>query len=154
MFVGVLLRAVIGFTATFTFPIAQVRPVDGPVIADFKAPPCEWCAGRRGVIFDSVPGEEVKSIVSGHVFFTGAVAGVRYLTVITGDGWKVTYGRLDPSADFKWVRGDWVRAGDPVATAGDDLFLSLRRGKTPYDPARMFRRRAVLVPPGPAGKQD
>ena len=133
------------------FPIAIERPVVGPVIAEFKAPACEWCAGRRGIVFDSVPGEEVKAVADGHVYFAGTVNKVRYVTLLTGDGWKIGYGRLAASS---WVQGDWVRAGEVIGTAGDDLFLSLRRGsgrnERAYDPALMFRRRARLIPVKPS----
>ena len=124
-------------------PIASVLPVPGPVVAKFQAPACEWCAGRRGLVFDSQPGEEVRAVVEGHVSFAGVVAGIRYVTLITGDGWKVTFGRLQSTT---LTRGDHVAAGEVVGTAGDNLFLSLRFGRTPYDPARMYRRRAVLLP--------
>lgn len=138
---------------SLVFPIATERPVVGPVIAEFKAPACEWCAGRRGIVFDSVPGEEVRAVADGHVFFAGTVNKVRYVTLLTGDGWKITYGRLSQGS-VTWIQGDWVRAGEVVGVAGDELFLSLRRGsgrnQHAYDPALMFRRRARLVPVTPS----
>jgi septal ring factor EnvC (AmiA/AmiB activator) len=81
--------------------------------------------------------------VGGHIFFAGVVAGVRYVTVRTGDGWKVTFGRLAASP---LERGDFVLPGAVIGTAGDNLFMSLRKGQTPYNPALMYPRRAILLP--------
>ena len=125
------------------FPVATVLPVPGPVVSTYKQPECQWCAGRRGVVFDSRPGEAVRTVVGGHIFFAGVVAGVRYVTVRTGDGWKVTFGRLAASP---LERGDFVLPGAVIGTAGDNLFMSLRRGQTPYNPALMYPRRAILLP--------
>lgn len=56
-------------------------PVAAPVADAFRAPPCRWCAGNRGIEYATVGAERVSAVAPGRVSFAGSVAGVGYLTV-------------------------------------------------------------------------
>lgn len=121
-------------------------PVDGPIVEPFRAPPCDYCPGHRGVEFASEPTEPVHAVAAGEVSFVGAVAGVRYVVITHEDGLRATYGQMRTTA----VRiGEPVVEGAVVGTAGDRVYFGLRRGTTYIDPTPLFgtwRYRPRLVP--------
>ncbi|MGA0218533.1 MAG: hypothetical protein ACO3LO_07590, partial [Ilumatobacteraceae bacterium] len=57
-------------------------PVDRPISDPFRLPECEWCSGNRGVKFGAEPGDEVRSVVTGTVWFHGTVGSTGYLTLL------------------------------------------------------------------------
>src|SRR6478609_7844994 len=107
-------------------------PVPAPVVETFEAPPCPWCAGHRGLEFGPTAGSPVRAVASGVVFFAGAVAGLRYVSVDQPDGLRVTYGWL---SSLTVAEGDAVAAGDLVGHAGPRLMLTVRRDREYLDPA-------------------
>lgn len=125
-------------------------PVDAPVVDPYRAPPCPYCPGNRGLEFGPRPGEPVRAVAGGVVSFAGVVAGVRYVVVDHGDGLRATYGRLDTASAR---RGSRVAAGERVGTTTDRFYFGLRRGvapdDVPVDPTPMLgvrRYPARLVP--------
>lgn len=104
-------------------------PVEGPVVRGFEAPPCEWCAGHRGVRFDTAVGGPVRAPVAGVVGFAGAVAGSRWLTIeaagtgALGGGRRVTVGPLQRIGVGVGAR---VVAGEVIGFSGRSLLLTLR----------------------------
>ena len=123
-----------------------VPPVDAPIIDPFRQPPCEQCAGNRGLEYATSVGTPVRAIARGTVSFSGVVAGTRYIVVDQPDGYRATYGRL--GAAFVGI-GAQVSAGSVVGTTTAGFYFGLRVGETYVDPAPMlgtYRYRPRLVP--------
>jgi murein DD-endopeptidase MepM/ murein hydrolase activator NlpD len=112
----------------------------------FRAPPCTWCAGNRGLEYRVAGRTIVRAAASGRVVFAGSVAGVRYVVVQLPNGWRHTYGRL---ASTRLRIGDVVVANSVVGAVVDTFFFGLRIGDDYVDPAPnigVMRTRPRLVP--------
>jgi murein DD-endopeptidase MepM/ murein hydrolase activator NlpD len=121
-------------------------PVEATIVDEFRAPPCVWCAGNRGLEYAIDGATIVRVTASGRVEFVGTVAGVRYVVVRLANGWRHTYGQLDSTA---LERGDVVLGGGTVGRVTDRLFFGLRIGDDYADPAPfmgVLRTRPRLVP--------
>ena len=121
-------------------------PVDAAVADVFRAPPCQWCPGNRGIEYDVSPGQAVRAVAGGRVSFAGAVAGQRFVTVELGNDWRVTYARL---ASVAVDGGAAVVAGQVIGATGATFIFTLRRGDTYVDPGPSIgrpRARPHLVP--------
>jgi len=121
-------------------------PTAAPVVDPFREPACAWCAGNRGIEYDTVIGDTVRAVAAGEVTYAGAVAGVRYVVVRHAGGLRVTYGGLE----MQRVRvGDRVVGGSVVGTAGGSVHFGVRTGDRYVDPAPFIGvlvQRARLVP--------
>ena len=121
-------------------------PVDATIVDEFRAPPCVWCAGNRGLEYAIDGTTSVVVAASGRVEFVGAVAGVRYVVVRLPNGWRHTYGRLRSSSlDI----GDVVLAGGTIGQVTDRFFFGLRIGDDYADPSPylgVMRTRPRLIP--------
>jgi murein DD-endopeptidase MepM/ murein hydrolase activator NlpD len=138
-------------------------PVDAPVTDPYRAPPCTWCPGNRGIEYGPRPGQTVTAVAAGTVTFAGSVAGTRYVVVDHADGIRATYGRL-ATTDVR--RGQAVAAGDPIGTTTDGFYFGLRRGLAPDDrpvdptpmlgvrryPARLVPLDGTAAPPVGSGR--
>jgi murein DD-endopeptidase MepM/ murein hydrolase activator NlpD len=130
-------------------------PVAGTVVDPFRAPPCKWCAGNRGVEYTVERGSAVRAVATGVVTFSGEIAGEHYLVIELVSGWKITYGRIASTASST---GDAVVGGSIVAHTSDRFFLGLRiegeyADPAPYLGTEVGRRRLVPLdgrPPRPA----
>ena len=99
---------------------------------------------RDGWLVAGTAGAEVRAVAPGRVAFSDWLKGYGLLTIIDhGDGWMSLYAFND--ALLKDV-GDWVRAGDPLATVGSSggqgrpaLYFELRRNGQPQDPKPWLR---------------
>lgn len=119
------------------------RPLAGSVLAGFggKLPDGR---GSDGWLVAGTPGAEVRAVAPGRVAFSDWLKGYGLLVIVDhGDGWMSLYASND--ALLKDV-GDWVRAGDPLATVGSSggqgrpaLYFELRRNGQPQDPRPWFR---------------
>jgi murein DD-endopeptidase MepM/ murein hydrolase activator NlpD len=122
-------------------------PVAAPIARPFVAPPCPWCAGHRGVGYETVTGTPVRAAAAGTVTFSGVVVNVRYVVVQHADGLLATYGGLHSSV---LVAGDRLAAGSIVGVAGAELHFGLRSAPDVYlDPAPLLGvlfTRPYLVP--------
>jgi murein DD-endopeptidase MepM/ murein hydrolase activator NlpD len=121
-------------------------PVDAPVVDPFRAPPCEWCAGNRGLEYGTSDGTVVRAVAAGEVTFSGTVAGERYVVVRHADGRRATYGRL---ASTTVRSGDVVAARSVVGITSANLYFGVREADTYVDPAPFIGRlvgRARLIP--------
>ena len=119
------------------------RPLAGSVLAAFggKLPD-----GRSsdGWLVAGTAGAEVRAVAPGRVAFSDWLKGYGLLVIVDhGDGWMSLYAFND--ALLKDV-GDWVRAGDPLATVGSSggqgrpaLYFELRRNGQPQDPKPWFK---------------
>ena len=121
-------------------------PVDAPVVEPYRAPPCTYCAGNRGIEYGPSPGQTVSAVAEGAVTFAGSVAGTRYVVVQHVDGIRATYGRL---ASRTVAVGDAIRVGQRIGTTTDSLYFGLRAGEVPVDPTALLGVRTYptrLVP--------
>ena len=131
-----------------TRPFAQrrgqlARPLAGTVLAAFggKLPDGR---GSDGLLIAGTAGAEVRAAAPGRVAFADWLKGYGLLVILDhGDGWMTLYAFND--ALLKDV-GDWVRAGDPLATVGSSggqgrpaLYFELRKAGTPQDPRPWLR---------------
>jgi murein DD-endopeptidase MepM/ murein hydrolase activator NlpD len=118
-------------------------PVDAPVARPFEAPPCQWCAGHRGITYAVAAGEPVRAAAAGTVTFSGVVVDVRYVVVRHGDGLLATYGGLSSTP---LASGDAISAGAIIGRSGDGLYFGLRTGPDRYiDPQPLLGQ--LVVPP-------
>lgn len=117
--------------------VEHVRPVSGPVIDPFRPPPQPWLPGNRGLEFATTPGEPVLASAAGLVTFAGQVGGNFFVTVRHEDGIRTTVGFV---AETHVARGEWVRQGTLLATAGESIHFTARRGDQYLDPELLFVR--------------
>ena len=123
--------------------VCLLPPVDAPIARPFDAPPCQWCAGHRGLTYDVGVGTAVRAAAAGTVTFSGIVVEVRYVVVRHSDGLLATYGGLSSSP---LNSGDRVAAGSIVGRTGGALYFGLRTGPDAYiDPQPLLGD--LFVPP-------
>lgn len=113
--------------------VCLVLPSGASIVDAFRAPECERCAGNRGIEYAVVTGTPVVSGLRGSVTFAGHVAGRNYVVVraAADSRVRVTYGGL---ATVSVARGDMLRTGDALGTAGATLHVGMRVGETYVDP--------------------
>jgi murein DD-endopeptidase MepM/ murein hydrolase activator NlpD len=120
--------------------------VEAQVAVAYREPACRYCAGHRGIDFDSRAGDSVRAVAAGEVTFAGSVAGTRYVVVAQADGLRATYGGLDR---LLVAEGAVVRQRQRLATAAGLVYFGFRRGDDSVDPTLLlgrWRRPARLVP--------
>lgn len=120
-------------------------PVDGRIISGFGPK----SAGRfnDGINLKASAGTPVRAAASGTVAYAGdAITGFGNLVLIRHDkGWVTAYGHNEA---VLVERGQKVRAGDPIARAGNtgsvtepQLHFEIRRGRTAIDPQSLLPAR-------------
>lgn len=140
-----------GLFAPTSVGAAEIRwraPVDAPVIDPFRPPSQRWGPGNRGLEYGLETEVDVRAVDAGRVRFAGRVAGSLFVTVDHGDGLWSTLAYLDSVAV---VRGQRVRAGQILGTAGPGFHLTARLDGEYVDPA-LFLAGAVVgvrLVPGP-----
>ena len=143
--VAVAVALVLGLWSAASAVAAQclLPPVVAPVIRPFDAPPCQWCAGHRGISYAVAVGTPVRAAAAGAVTFSGVVVEVRYVVVRHADGLLATYGGLS-STDL--TSGDTIAAGAIIGRSGGELYFGLRTGPDQYiDPQPLLGE--LVVPP-------
>ncbi|MGE0080575.1 MAG: murein hydrolase activator EnvC [Thiohalomonadaceae bacterium] len=132
-------------------PFAKSRgrlpwPTRGTVAAHFGA---ERGVGRlhwQGMLIRAAEGQEVRAVSHGRVAFADWLRGYGLLVIIDhGAGYMSLYGHNQTV--LKEV-GDWVQAGDVIATVGDSggseqaaLYFEIRYNGKPLDPAKWVSKR-------------
>jgi len=97
----------------------------------------------QGLVIAAKPGAEVHAVAYGRVAWANFMRGYGMLVIIDhGDGWMSLYGGNEAALVGA---GDWVRPGQPVATAGRDpeqggAWFGLRRDGKPIDPQGWFAK--------------
>ena len=104
--------------------LRPLPPVTGPIIQHFVAPPCQRCAGHRGVTIATRSGQAVVAVLAGTISYVGEVAGLTYVVQVVRPGVKVTYGWLRPWEQL--AAGDEIAAGALVGMAGERTYLGVR----------------------------
>jgi hypothetical protein len=110
---------------------AYAPPVEGPIVDRFRPPEDRYGPGNRGVDFRTAPGAAVRASGDGEVVFAGQVGGSRHVVVLHADGLRTSYSYL-ATVDVR--RGDRVRRGEPVGSAGYELHFGVRAGDRYLDP--------------------
>lgn len=95
--------------------VDYVKPVPGPIVRHFEAPPTPYAAGHRGIDIQAPEGTTVVASATGVVAFAGQVGGSLFVSIDHPDGIRTTYSFLE----MVLVRGGQaVRRGEPVARSG------------------------------------
>ena len=127
-------------------------PAHTHVIDPFRAPPCDRCAGNRGMELATSAGTDVRAATNGIVTFAGQVGGRNYVVVRASADRRVrvTYGGL---AALAVARGDAVSTGKSLGTAADTLFFGVRVGDRHVDPAPFTRAAPATNAASPASRR-
>ncbi len=113
---------------------AFARPVDGKVIAQFKA------GVNDGINFAVPEGTAVKAAATGEVIYAGSeLKGLGELLLLKHkDGWMTAYAH---NSKLLVKKGDTVKQGQTIAKSGKtgdvkspQLHFEVRKGKQPVDP--------------------
>ena len=122
-------------------------PVQGTLSRRFGAPREEAGLTWQGVMMRAKAGGEVRAVAHGRVVFADWLRGFGMMVILDhGDGYMTLYGH---NQSLLREPGEWVAAGDPVATVGDSggsasagLYFEIRRDGRPVDPDRWCSARA------------
>ncbi|NTW39650.1 MAG: M23 family metallopeptidase [Cellulomonadaceae bacterium] len=124
-------------------------PVDGPVVATFRAPAQRWGPGHRGVDLMTEVGAGVLAPADGTITFSGVVVDRSVVTITHPDGLRTS---LEPVVSTLEV-GDRVTAGDAVGTVQDApghcpqacVHWGVRQGDTYLDPLSLLEGAGPVV---------
>ena len=116
-------------------------PVKGPFIGKFGQPKNYGDLKWNGVLIKAELGTPVRVVSHGRVAFSDWLQGFGFITIIDhGDGYMSLYGHNESL--FKQT-GDWVQAGEVIATAGDSggqprsgVYFEIRSRGKPVNPSR------------------
>lgn len=132
-------------------PFADMRgnlpwPLQGRVLSAFGSRQQNNRLVSRGLTIQAQSGDEIKAIHGGRLVFADWMRGFGFLVIIDhGDGYMSLYGHNET---LRRQTGDWVNAGDVIATAGSTggqqrtaLYFEIRRQGQPLDPISWVARR-------------
>jgi len=117
-------------------------PVEGKVLRPFGRERDEqlgtWTV-RQGVVFASSAGAPVGAIAPGSVIFAGPFRSYGKVVIVDhGGGFFSVYGEL---GEILKDKGDAVRASEKLASAGEQVYLEIRRGTDALDPADWLEKK-------------
>ena len=121
-------------------------PIQGRVLSAFGSRQQNTRLVSRGLTIQANSGDEIKAIHGGRLVFADWMRGFGFLVIIDhGDGYMSLYGH---NQTLRRQTGDWVNAGDVIATAGSTggqqrtaLYFEIRRQGKPLDPITWVARR-------------
>ncbi|MCB1691716.1 MAG: peptidoglycan DD-metalloendopeptidase family protein [Pseudomonadales bacterium] len=121
-------------------------PVAGTITDRFGSPRNDGKLRWNGVFIAAAPGDPVKAIHYGRVVFSDWLRGFGLLLIINhGDGYMSLYGH---NQVLYRETGDWVTAGETIATVGDSggqnrpgLYFEIRHAGKPTDPQQWCQAR-------------
>lgn len=122
-------------------------PVAGTVTARFGSPRNDGKLRWNGVFLEAALGEPVSAVHYGRVVFSDWLRGFGLLLIIDhGGGFMSLYGH---NQVLYREAGDWVVAGDTIATVGTSggqarpgLYFEIRQAGAPADPQQWCQARA------------
>jgi septal ring factor EnvC (AmiA/AmiB activator) len=133
-----------------TGPVARLErpvhslpwPVEGKVLRPFGRERDEqlgtWTV-RQGVVFSAAAGAPVGAIAPGSVIFAGPFRSYGKVVIVDhGGGFFSVYGEL---GEILKDKGDSVRASEKLASAGEQVYLEIRRGTDALDPADWLEKK-------------
>lgn len=126
-------------------PFADLRgrlnwPLRGKIVERFGATAVDGERSSQGLLIAAKDGSEVRAVSHGRVVYADWLRGYGLLLIIDhGEGYLSLYGYNETLLK---EAGDWVDAGEVVATSGDSggrktagLYFELRRDGKPLDPS-------------------
>jgi murein hydrolase activator len=122
-------------------------PVKGRFLSSFGQPKNYGDLKWNGVLIKAELGTPVRVVSHGRVAFSDWLQGFGFITIVDhGDGYMSLYGHNESL--FKQT-GDWVRAGEVIATAGDSggqptsgVYFEIRSRGKPINPSRWCSSKA------------
>jgi len=116
-------------------------PVKGPFLGHYGEPKNYGDLKWNGVLIKANHGTPIHVISHGRIAFSDWLQGFGFITIVDhGDGYMSLYGHSESL--FKQA-GDWVSAGEVIATAGDSggqtqsgVYFEIRSRGKPIDPAK------------------
>lgn len=119
-------------------------PTNGKLLKRFGALKKGGNLKWQGVLIDAETGTSVKAISAGKIVFADWFRNMGLLIIIDhGDGYMSLYGH---NQNLLKNTGDWVLAGEKIATVGDSggqsdtaLYFEIRKGAEPLNPSRWCR---------------
>ena len=121
-------------------------PLRGRVLSAFGSRQHNNRLVSRGLTIQANQGDAIQAIHGGRVVFADWMRGFGFLIIVDhGDGYMSLYGH---NQTLKRRTGDWVNAGDEIATAGSTggqqrsaLYFEIRHQGQPVDPITWIARR-------------
>lgn len=121
-----------------------IWPAKGKLLKKFGASKKGGNLKWQGVLIDAETGTSVKAISTGKIVFADWFRNLGLLVIIDhGDGYMSLYGH---NQNLLKNTGDWVLAGEKIATVGDSggqsdtaLYFEIRKGAEPLNPSRWCR---------------
>lgn len=119
-------------------------PVEGKLINHFGSPKRSGDLKWQGVVIDAESGTDIRTISAGKVVFADWFRNLGLLLIIDhGNDYMSLYGH---NQNLLKKAGDWVRAGEIIATLGDSggqtqpgLYFEIRKDGNPVDPIQWCR---------------
>jgi len=123
-------------------------PVNGSFLGKFGESKNQGDLKWNGVLIKANYGTPIQVINHGRVAFSDWLQGYGFITIVDhGDGYMSLYGHSESL--FKQT-GDWVGAGEVIATAGDSggqpqsgVYFEIRSRGKPVDPSKWCTSAAV-----------
>ena len=120
-------------------------PVSGPFLATYGEPRKQGGLKWNGVLISARHNTPVRSISHGRVAFADWLQGFGFITIIDhGEGYMSLYGHNETLVK---QAGDWVEAGDVIATSGDSggqpmpgVYFEIRSRGKPVNPGKWCTR--------------
>jgi septal ring factor EnvC (AmiA/AmiB activator) len=121
-------------------------PVSGPFLASFGEARKQGGLKWNGVLISSKHGTPVRAVSHGRVAFADWLQGFGFITIIDhGEGYMTLYGHNETLIK---QAGDWVAAGEVVATSGDSggqpmpgVYFEIRSRGKPVNPGTWCSRK-------------
>ncbi|MEM7083122.1 MAG: peptidoglycan DD-metalloendopeptidase family protein [Pseudomonadota bacterium] len=121
-------------------------PANGTLLARYGQSRGGSSMNWDGVLIGAERGAAVRAVAHGRVAYADWLPGQGLLVVLEhGDNYFSLYGRNDTVSA---KAGDWVEAGDTIATVGDSggqaqvaLYFGLRQQSKPINPREWFKQR-------------
>lgn len=117
------------------------RPARGDVVAAFGQRTDAFGEGK-GIVYATRPGARIVAPYDGQIVFEGPFRSYGQILIIEHRGGYHTV--LAGLANVAVQVGQWLKAGEPVGAMADapdtrpQLYVELRRGGAPFDPAPWF----------------
>jgi murein hydrolase activator len=120
-------------------------PVKGKLVKKYGANKKGGNLKWQGVLIDAETGTSVNAISTGKIVFADWFRNLGLLIIIDhGDGFMSLYGH---NQNLLKNTGDWVLAGEKIATVGDSggqsdtaLYFEIRKGAEPLNPSHWCKR--------------
>jgi len=122
-------------------------PASGPFLATYGEPRKQGGMKWKGVLINTKHGTPVRAVSRGRIAFADWLQGFGFIVIIDhGDGFMSLYGHNET---LRKQAGDWVEAGEVVATSGDSggqpfpgVYFEIRARGKPVDPSQWCSRAA------------